>query len=53
MIGKSLPLKQVQAAIQHASAGSEINAYAMPDKDPLKVQVQEICKEALLDQELE
>jgi secreted PhoX family phosphatase len=50
VIGKSLPLKQVQAAIQRTSAGTEINAYALPDKDPLKVQIQEICKEALLDQ---
>ena len=49
VIGKSLPFKQVQQAIKHKS---QINAYALPEQDPIKAQIREICKEALLDQGL-
>ncbi len=56
VIGNSLPFKEVKAAIGQGSASSakagksQINAFALPDTDPLKAQIREICKEALLDQ---
>lgn len=55
VVGKSLPFAEVQAAIRQSSggnAGTEINAYALSKQDPLKAKIQEICKEALLDQGL-
>lgn len=57
VIGKSLPFKQVQAAIKQSNSAmpgkeNQINAYALSEKDTLKAQIKEICKEALLDQGL-
>lgn len=56
VIGKSLPFKEVQAAIGQVEAGgekkSQINAYALAENDPIKAQIREICQEALLDQGL-
>ncbi|MBD1832543.1 DUF839 domain-containing protein [Cyanobacteria bacterium FACHB-472] len=49
VIGKPLPLSQVQAALQEAGKDG-INAYALPDNDPTKSQIREIVKEALIDQ---
>ncbi|MBE9042078.1 DUF839 domain-containing protein [Oscillatoriales cyanobacterium LEGE 11467] len=48
VLGKSLPFAEVTAAIDT----SPINAYALPDGDPLKAKIQQICQEALLDQGL-
>jgi secreted PhoX family phosphatase len=53
VIGKPLPLAQVKAALQNNSSGkNEINAFALPDNDPIKAKITEICQEALLDQGL-
>lgn len=58
VIGKSLPFDEVQQAIRKSSAlgteeqKAEINAYALPDSDPVKAKIREICLEALLDQGL-
>jgi secreted PhoX family phosphatase len=53
VIGKSLPFAEVNAALKkNASGKNEINAYALPDKDPIKAKIKEICSEALLDQGL-
>lgn len=58
VIGKSLPFDEVLSAIRkdstHATGSkkAEINAYALPDKDPTKAQIRDICSEALLDQGL-
>lgn len=51
VIGKSLPFKEVQERIKlTATKKSQINAYALAELDPIKAQIREICKEALLDQ---
>ncbi|MBD2730399.1 DUF839 domain-containing protein [Nostoc sp. FACHB-892] len=53
VIGKSLPLEEVKAALKKQASGkSEINAFALPDEDPIKAQIRLICTEALLDQGL-
>ncbi|MBE9050891.1 DUF839 domain-containing protein [Nostocales cyanobacterium LEGE 11386] len=53
VIGKSLPFAAVKAALKAQSLGkAEINAYALPDSDPIKAQIREICEQALLDQGL-
>ncbi|WP_414564465.1 MULTISPECIES: PhoX family protein [unclassified Anabaena] len=53
VIGKSLPFESVKTALKAQSSGKiEINAYALPDSDPIKAQIREICTEALLDQGL-
>ncbi|MBW4572796.1 MAG: DUF839 domain-containing protein [Tolypothrix carrinoi HA7290-LM1] len=53
VIGKSLPFAEVKTALNlNASGKNEINAYALPDKDPIKAKIKEICSEALLDQGL-
>ncbi|MBD2447257.1 DUF839 domain-containing protein [Nostoc sp. FACHB-152] len=49
VIGKSLPFADVKAALQ---GKNEINAYTLPDNEPLKLKIREICQEALLDQGL-
>lgn len=53
VIGKSLPVAEVKAAMQENKAGkNQINAFALPDKDSTKAKIREISKEALLDQGL-
>jgi uncharacterized protein len=53
VIGKSLPFTDVKVALQMTESGkSEINAYALPENNPLKPKIREICQEALLDQGL-
>jgi uncharacterized protein len=53
VIGKSLPFDEVKAALKgQASLKNEINAFALSDKDEIKVKIGEISKEALLDQGL-
>lgn len=53
VIGKSLPFDKVKAVLKGQSSGkNEINAFALKDKDSVKAQIREICKEALLDQGL-
>ncbi|MBE9098766.1 PhoX family protein [Vacuolonema iberomarrocanum] len=48
VIGQSLPFAEVQAALE-ATGEEGIDAYSLPDGDPLKAQVEEIAKEALID----
>ncbi len=53
VIGKSLPFEEVKAALKNNSSGkNEINAFALPDHDPIKVKIRQISQEALLDQGL-
>lgn len=53
VIGKKLPVAEVKAALkQQGNKKNEIDAYALPDSDPNKARIKEICKEALLDQGL-
>ncbi len=48
VIGKALPFEAVTAAL--AAAGEDgLDVSALPDSDPLKAQIQAICKEALID----
>ena len=53
-IGKSLPFAQLQAALKDkkSSGENEVNAYALPDNDPMKANIREISAEALIDQGL-
>lgn len=51
VIGKSLPFDEVLAAIQATPEG-EIDAFSLPDGDPLKAQIYEISKAAQYDQGL-
>ena len=48
VIGQSLPFDEVKAAL--AASEGEINAFELPDSDPLKAQIIEISKEGLIDQ---
>lgn len=50
VIGKSLPFAEVKASLQKSSG--KIDAFALADTDPLKAQIREICREALIDQGL-
>ncbi|NMG07062.1 alkaline phosphatase PhoX [Brasilonema sp. UFV-L1] len=53
VIGKSLPFDEVKAALKENKSGkNEINAFSLPDSNPIKAKIREICKEALLDQGL-
>lgn len=55
VIQKPLPLEAVKAGMSTASRGetpTTINAFALPDNNPLKAQIQQICEEALIDQGL-
>jgi uncharacterized protein len=53
VIGKKLPFNEVKAALkQNKSGKNEVNAFALLDVDPLKAQIRDISKEALLDQGL-
>ncbi|HEY9648977.1 MAG TPA: alkaline phosphatase PhoX [Chroococcidiopsis sp.] len=48
VVGKSLPFDEVKAAVE--AAGDEgINAFALPNGDPIKAQISEVSKEALVD----
>ncbi len=49
VLGKPLPFKAVEKAVK-ASKDKGLDAYALPEKNPLKAQVREIAKEALIDQ---
>lgn len=51
VIGKTLPLKDVQKALSKAEK-TGLNAFALSDKTPLKAQIRQIAKEALIDQGL-
>jgi uncharacterized protein len=48
VVGKALPVAEVKAATE-AAGKDGINAFALPDGDPMKAKIQEICKEALTD----
>lgn len=49
VIGKSLPIKEIKAAVK--SAGEKgINAYSLSADDPLKAQIRELCQASLQDQ---
>ena len=50
VIGKSLPVEEVLAAL--TMADDEINAFELPEGNPLKAQIANISKEALIDQGL-
>lgn len=51
IIGKSLPFAELQALLKDKSSGkNEVNAYALPDDEPIKESIEKICAEALLDQ---
>ncbi|WP_017720707.1 PhoX family protein [Kamptonema formosum] len=52
VIGKSLPFEEVDDAVKKAGGKKGLNAFALPDKDPIKAKILEICKEALTDQGL-
>ncbi|MBF2074680.1 MAG: DUF839 domain-containing protein [Synechococcales cyanobacterium C42_A2020_086] len=48
VIGKAMPFDAVKAAVE--AAGDEgVDAFALPDGDPLKAQIAEVSKEALID----
>lgn len=49
VIGKQLPLAQVEAAVK-AAGDKGLNAFALADSDPMKAMIKEISKEALIDQ---
>ncbi|MBW4540748.1 MAG: PhoX family protein [Myxacorys chilensis ATA2-1-KO14] len=51
VIGKKLPFKDVQKALSKAEK-TGLNAFALSDKTPLKAQIRQIAKEALIDQGL-
>lgn len=48
VIGKTLPLERVKAALEVAGEAG-IDPYVLPDSDPLKGEIQQIAKEALID----
>lgn len=58
VIGKTLPFAEADKAVRQAIKAIKgdkipgLNAYALPDDDPIKQKVIEICKEALTDQGL-
>lgn len=49
VIGKSLPFEEAIAALKKAGKKG-VNAFALPDSDPIKAKIREICFEALTDQ---
>ncbi|MFM7425391.1 MAG: PhoX family protein [Elainella sp.] len=51
VLGKTLPFEAVTTAIAPGGEGGEgsVNAFALANTDPLKAQIKEICKEALID----
>ncbi|ALF52436.1 phosphatase [Nostoc piscinale CENA21] len=53
VIGQSLPFAEVKTALNSPnSVKTAINAYNLPDNDPVKSQIAEICQAALIDQGL-
>lgn len=48
VIKKSLPFEEVNLAL--AANQGEINAFTLPDNDPLKIKIKEISQEGLIDQ---
>lgn len=49
VVGKPLPIADLQAAV--SAAGEDgIDAFSLADGNPLKAQIQELCKETLTDQ---
>ncbi|MFZ4639118.1 MAG: PhoX family protein [Nodosilinea sp.] len=48
VLGKTLPFEAVKAAVK-AAGDDGIDAYSLPDGDPLKAQIQAIAQEALID----
>jgi uncharacterized protein len=51
VVGKSIPIEAVTAAAEAASEDG-IDAYTLPDDDPIKAQIREVSVEALIDQGL-
>lgn len=51
VVGKVLPFAEVADALE-TKEGKAVNAFELPDDDPLKAQIAQISKEALLDQGL-
>jgi secreted PhoX family phosphatase len=49
VLKRTLPFKEVQTAVKNAG-DKGIDAFALPEGDPLKVQIQQIVQEALVDQ---
>jgi hypothetical protein len=47
VIGKTIPFDEVKAATQDSLG--QVNAFALPDNDPLKAQIIAIAKEGLID----
>ncbi len=53
VIGKPLPFEEVKAALKNNSSGkNEINAFTLAKNDTIRDRIEEICREALLDQGL-
>ena len=56
VIGRALPFREVDQAVRAAIKSIKddkvpgLNAYALPDGNPIKEQVKTICKEGLIDQ---
>ncbi|HEY9811382.1 MAG TPA: alkaline phosphatase PhoX [Halomicronema sp.] len=51
VLGFRVPVEEVVAAINKTNK-KEINAFALPENDPTKAKIREICKQALIDQGL-
>ncbi len=51
VIGQALPIPDIVKALK-AKEGEGIDASKLPDNDPLKVKIRQVCKEALIDQGL-
>lgn len=49
VLGQTMPVKAVEKAVK-AAGDKGLDAYGLPDKNPLKAQVRQIAKEALIDQ---
>ena len=49
--GQSLPFEEVAKALE-AKADKTVNAFELPENDPLKAQIKQISREALVDQGL-
>jgi uncharacterized protein len=51
VIGKAMPFKAVGKELEKKD-GAGLDAFGLPDGNPLKSQIRQICKEALIDQGL-
>ena len=49
VIGTALPFDRVQALLK-SKGGNAINAFALPNDDPLKAKIRQICQAAFIDQ---